>query len=355
VLVCFVPICEYDMKNLLKTLLVLTFSTPLHAQEVKIFVWEHFISDSIIDQFTKKTGHTVKQYFFDNEVERNSLLVNGQGARYDLVLVDNATTVTYGKEGVLASLSSLKIDNIENNSIQSIEACNQYGVPYSTGTMGIAHRSSISKEEINSWKQILTPSKEHIGTTMMLKDDVDTIAIALLAQGADPFSNNKSELVSAYSLLKNQSQYLLGYGYPLVYVDEHESASKLTLAVIYSGDIFNLKETTGQNDWEYVVPKEGSLLFVDCFTTPSGNVVKEATKAFLSFINEPNIAYANASEMWFSTTNEAAQLLADDDYKNDSEISPSVDILNRSYRYQPMSNENRVIRNRMVSILSVQE
>jgi len=59
--------------------------------------------------------------------------------------------------------------------------------------------------------------------------------------------------------------------------------------------------------------------------------------------------------MWFSTTNEAAQLLADDDYKNDSEISPSVDILNRSYRYQPMSNENRVIRNRMVSILSVQE
>ena len=62
-LVCFVPICEYDMKNLLKTLLVLTFSTPLHAQEVKIFVWEHFISDSIIDQFTKKTGHTVKQYF----------------------------------------------------------------------------------------------------------------------------------------------------------------------------------------------------------------------------------------------------------------------------------------------------
>jgi spermidine/putrescine transport system substrate-binding protein len=343
------------MKTTIKIILTLAFSSPVHAQEVKIFIWEHFISEKVINKFTETTGHTVKQYYYDNEVERNSLLMNGQGARYDLVLVDNATTNTYGKEGVINSFTTVNLHNIEHNSAQSLEACGEYGVPYSTGTLGIAYRTSISKQKIDSWTQILTPPKAHIGTTMMLKDDLDTVAIALLAQGFNPFSSNKSELTSAYAALKNQSQYLLDYGYPLTYVDEHEDKSNLTMGVIYAGDIFNLKQATGQNDWEYVVPKEGSLLFVDCLTAPSGNPIKEATKSFISFINDPAIAYENASEMWFATTNEAAQLLADNDYKYDNEISPDQEILKRSYRYEIMSTEELVIRNRIVSILNVQK
>ncbi|WP_409440131.1 spermidine/putrescine ABC transporter substrate-binding protein [Psychromonas sp. GE-S-Ul-11] len=343
------------MKNVLKTLLALTFSLPLNAQEIKVFIWEHFISEEIINEFTQKTGHTVKQYFFDSEVDRNALLMNGQGIRYDLVLVDNATAKRYGETGVLAVLPTLEIDNLQNNSLKSRESCGQYGVPYSTGTMGIAYRSSIAKKKVDSWNDIITPADEHIGTTMMLKDDLDTVAVALLAQGFGPFSNNKNELKSAYALLKAQSQYLLGYGYPLSYVDEQKSASKLTLSVIYSGDIFNLKQATGQNDWTYVVPKEGTLLFIDCLAAPGGKPITEATKTFLSFINEPTVAYKNASEMWFSTTNEAAKLIADDDYKNDSEISPNAEVINRSEYYKIISDEDLVIRNRMVSILNIQE
>ena len=343
------------MRHALKIVFAMTFSLPLHAEEIKIFIWEHFISEAVIDQFTEKTGHTVKLYFYDNELDRNAILMNGQGARFDLVLVGNATTNRYGKLGVLSSLSSINIKNVENNNQKWRDSCGEYGIPYSTGTMGIAYRSSISKEKIDSWNNILSPPKEHIGTTMMLKDDIDTIAIALLAQGLDPFSNNINELKSAYAALQAQSPLLLQYGYPLSYVYEHKEASKLTLAVIYSGDKFNLEESTGQNDWEYVVPKEGSLLFVDCLTTPSENPLKEATKQFLSFINEPNIAHENATEMWFSTTNDKALLLADDDYKNDSELSPSAEILKRSYPYNTISNEDLIIRNRMVSILSQQK
>ena len=345
------------MNHALKILLVLVFafSSPLHAEEIKIFIWEHFISEKVIAQFTQKTGHTIKQYYYDSEVDRNALLINGQGNRYDLVLVDNSTTNRYGKIDILTSFASANINNIENNGQQWRESCGEYGIPYSSGTMGIAYRSSVSKVKIDSWNNILTPPKEHIGTTMMLKDEIDTVAIALLAQGLDPFTNDKNDLKSAYSALKAQSKYLLQYGYPLVYVDEQQSASKLTLAVIYAGDVFNLKQATGQSDWEYVVPKEGTLLFVDCFTAPENGELKEATKAFLAFINEPTIAYENASEMWFSTTNEAAMLIADDEYKNDSEISPNADIIKRSVSYPVVPKESLVIRNRMVSILKIQE
>lgn len=343
------------MKNLLKALSVLILSTPLQAEEVKIFIWEYFISDNVINKFTEQTGHTVKQYYFDDEGSRNAIIMNGQAAIYDLVLVDNATTLGYGKEGVFNSLKSSGITNIDNNNVQAIGACGEYGIPYSTGTMGIAHRASITKQTIDSWSQILTPPEEHVGTTMMLRDDIDTVAIALLAQGLNPFTADKEELKLAYTALQKQSPSLMQYGYPLSYVNQEATQSALTLAVIYSGDVYNLKELTGHDDWEYVVPKEGTLLFVDCFTSPSGNELKQATKEFLSYINEPTVAYENASEMWFSTTNIGAQALADDEYKNDSEISPSKEVLSRSYRYKIMPSEDLVIRNRMVSILNTKK
>lgn len=345
------------MNCTLRTLLYFLFTFPLFAfaQEIKILTWESFLSEEVVDAFTKKTGHRVKLYFYDSEVDRNAILVNGQGGKYDLVLVDNATTLLYGKTGILRPLDTAAIENVQRNGQQWQKSCGRYGIPYAKGTMGIIHRASISTQPIDSWRDILVPPSEHIGTTMMIKDDIDTVAIALLAQNKDPFTNNREELKSAYSLLVAQSQYLLKYGYPVTYTNEHKSASKLTLAVIYSGDLSNIKKNTGQNDWEYVVPKEGTLFFVDCFTSPSGGALKAGTTAFLAFINDPAVAYKNASDVWFSTTNEAAQLLANDQYKNDSEISPDAQTLLRSHNYQTLSKEDIVIRNKIVSLLTTAE
>lgn len=343
------------MKYILRTLLPFLFISPLLAQEIKILTWENFLSEEVVDAFTKTTGHTVKLYFYDSEVDRNAILVNGQGGKYDLVLVDSSTTLLYGKSGVLRPLDYVHIDNVQSNGQQWQESCGQYGIPYAKGTMGIIHRTSISKKSIDSWNDILVPPKEHIGTTMMIKDDIDTLAIALLAKGFDPFTKDTEELKSAYASLRAQSKYLLKYGYPVTYTNEQGSASKLTLAIIYSGDLYNIKKSTGQDDWQYVVPKEGTLFFVDCFTSPSGGALKEGTIAFLGFINDPAIAYKNASDVWFSTTNEAAQLMANDEYKNDSEISPDAKTLQRSHRYQTLSKEDLVIRNRIVSMLVTDE
>lgn len=328
----------------------------LAAQEIKIYTWEGFLSDDVVAAFTKKTGHSIKQYFYDSEIDRDAALMNGLAAtKYNLVIIDSETTKDYGQLGVLQPLSSLAIANIQYNGKKWRDACGQYGIPYAKGTMGIAHRGSVSKTEITSWHDLLTPPEEHIGTTMMFKNDIDTIAIALLAQGSHPFTGNKQELKSAYQLLQAQSQYLMAYGYPLTHVFEHKKSSTLTLAAVYSGDVQTIKKSTGQNDWEYVVPEEGTLFFVDCFAAPSGHIVQEASKAFLAFINDPTVAYQNASDTWFSTTNEAALSLATKQYKNDNELFPDAVTLKRSYPYQSISTDDRIIRNKIISILSIEK
>ena len=189
----------------------------------------------------------------------------------------------------------------------------------------------------------------------MLKDDIDSVAIALLAQGINPFTEGREELKLAYTSLTKQSKFLLKYAYPISYVSEHGKSSTLSLAPAYSGDLFNIKELSGQDDWEYVVPKEGTLFFVDCFTLPAGHSVKEATKAFLSFINEPQVAADNAQDIWFSTTNSAARLLTSEKYKTDSELNPEKALMLRSYNYKKMSKKGTLLRNKITSMLSIQE
>jgi len=358
-------ICGNDILSLfnrvlsVKTIALLVFSyffiAPLYAQEIKILTWEDYLSESVVKAFTKTTGHTVKLHYYDNGPELNAMLSNGQGSQFDLVLMENAIAGHYGKVGLLQPLASIPIDNLQYNSQQSQRTCGQYGIPYAQGTMGIIHRSSISKTAIDSWHNILFPPKEHVGTTMMLKDDIDTVAIALFALGFDPFSVDQDELKSAYLLLAAQTKYLLRYGYPVSYVLQQRKSSKLSLAVGYSGDVSSIKKATGQDDWEFVVPKEGTLFFVDCFTDPSGSVVKEGTKAFLAFINDPVMASKNAQDTWFSTTNEAALLISSEQYKNDKEISPSAEILKRSYQYKRLSESDIVMRNRMITLLQTQE
>lgn len=118
------------MNCILRTLLYFLFTSPLFAQEIKILTWESFLSDEVVDAFTKKTGHRVKLYFYDSEVDRNAILVNGQGGKYDLVLVDNATTLLYGETGVLRPLDVANIDNVQRNGQQWQKSCGRYGIPY---------------------------------------------------------------------------------------------------------------------------------------------------------------------------------------------------------------------------------
>ncbi|WP_354625251.1 spermidine/putrescine ABC transporter substrate-binding protein [Psychromonas sp. MME2] len=343
------------MKHCLVTLLTLFLGFPVLAQEIKIYTWDAFLSENVVNQFTKKTGHTVTQYFFDNEIERNAILMSGQGDKFDLILMDHLRAQEYGKLNKLRSLSNLNIANQQYNSIQSRNSCGQYGIPYAQGVMGIVHRKSVSLKQIDSWNDLLNPAPEHVGGTIMHKDDIDTTAIALIALGLDPFTEDKADLKKAYDLLTKQSDKIEQYAYPISYLTNATSTAKLSLSFAYSGDLFNIKKLSGYDDWEFVIPKEGTVLFVDCFSLPKLMAVKDATLAFISYINSPEIAAKNAQEMWFATTNEGALPLLSDEYKNDKELIQNPNQMSKTYQYKSTSNPAYILRNKMISMLHTKE
>ena len=43
-------------------------STQSFSEELKIFTWEDYISDTLIEEFEEQYGHTVSQVYFENKV-----------------------------------------------------------------------------------------------------------------------------------------------------------------------------------------------------------------------------------------------------------------------------------------------
>lgn len=87
------------------------------------------------------------------------------------------------------------------------------------------------------------------------------------------------------------------------------------IGVIYSGEaIYTIQENP---DLAYVIPKEGTNVWIDSWVIPKNAANKENAEAFINFMCRPDIALLNFEYITYSTPNTAAYALIEDtDIKN---------------------------------------
>ena len=95
--------------------------------------------------------------------------------------------------------------------------------------------------------------------------------------------------------------------------------NEAALGVIYSGEaIYTQKENP---NLEYVIPKEGSNIWIDSWVIPKNAEHKENAEKFINFLCRPDIALMNFEYITYSTPNEAARELIEDESIRNSEIA----------------------------------
>jgi spermidine/putrescine-binding protein len=335
----------------LSLFLSVSFSCSSIADEIRIYTWPEYISKDIIARFEAKTGHKITLVYFENEQLRDEVIASGQAQSYDLIIVDSLSLNMLSDQGLMNDFTQQTINNVKHIDNEAIHACGNTGIPYGWGTMGIAYRRAFFSTPPTSWMDILQPDHELNKKIILPLDDIDTVAMALIALGYPPFSEDKQELMSAFALLQQTKSSVKTFRNSISYALEHGEQSDLAAAVLYSGEIYDLKEATGFDDWEYLIPKEGTLIWYECFASLATVVPTPATIEFLNFINEPHIAALNAADEWFATTNQAALQYANDDYLNDAELFPSTTTLQLSTTYQKVTLKGLQMRSRIISVI----
>ena len=342
------------MKKLLCVLLTVALLIPMAAmaqEEITVFNWEDYIDQSVLDLFEEETGIHVNYTCFTTN-EEMIISVQANPGAYDVVIPSEYIVQRMVNNDLLAELNYDNIPNFQyiQDSLKnpSYDPDNAHSVPYMAGTLGIlynpvmvdeilqANGSSLEAEPVDSWAFMWDPRFEN--NILMMDSIRDAMAMALAYQGHSLNSTDYTELRAAADLLLAQKPYVKAYG-----LDEFKdkmAAGEAALALVYSGDAEYAIEEAEANGIElrYVIPKEGSNVWVDCAVIPATSQHKEAAEAFINFLCRPDVAMMNVQEIWYVCVNDAAIELMGEEYSDLYVLNPTEEELARCEYYNDIDS-----------------
>ncbi|WP_112479208.1 ABC transporter substrate-binding protein [Vibrio variabilis] len=323
------------------------------ASTVHLYNWEAFLSEEVVRNIETEHHLHIKETYFSDESVRDELLLSKRRNSIDLVVIESVRLNMLANQGVMQPLTEIRAELKSRFDNRWFEQCGDYGVPYAWGTSGLLYRKSAFEKPVDTWLQLIEPQEQLRGRVSMYYHPVDLIGAALLAHNKDPFSDDNYDLKLAYQALKKQRPYLNSTDYVLDAVDDASLLESTDLAFGFSGDEYVLNEfnTNPDGEWQYVVPKEGTFVWVECLAVPSGIITKPQTKQAIDYLTRPDVAAKNAQDAWFSTPNSNIERYLDKEYLSDPVINPSPELIEKSYAYREVGDYGLSIRQRIVKDL----
>ena len=293
--------------------------------EVIVYNWGEYLDPEAIALFEEETGIKV---IYD-EFETNEIMypkVEAGATQYDVICPSDYMIQKMLENGLLAELDFDNIPNAKANigaqywdSSKEFDPENKYSVPYCWGTVGILYNKTMVDETIDSWSVLWN---EQYKDNILMQDSVrDAFMVGLKLNGFSMNSTDAGELDAAKNSLIQQKP--LVQAYVVDQVRDKMIGNEAAIGVIYSGEaIYTQRENP---DLEYVIPKEGTNVWIDSWVIPKNAPNKENGEKFIDFMCRPEIALMNFEYITYSTPNEAArELIEDDDIRNSTIAFPDL-------------------------------
>lgn len=288
--------------------------------QVVVYNWGEYMDPEVITMFEEETGiKVVYEEFETNEIMYPKIL---SGAiAYDVVCPSDYMIQRMLENDLLAEINFENIPNISNIGTTYLEKSrefdpeNKYSVPYCWGTVGILYNKTMVEEPIDSWSVLWD---ERYKDNILMQDSVrDAFGVTLKYLGYSLNSTDLDELTEATNLLIQQKP--LVQAYVIDQVRDKMIGNEAAIGVIYSGEaIYTQMENP---NLEYVIPKEGSNIWIDSWVIPQNARHKENAEAFINFLCRPDIALKNFEYITYSTPNTEARKLIEDEAIRNSPIA----------------------------------
>ena len=292
----------------------------MNGEKLVVYNWGEYIDPEVLTMFEEETGIDIVY----EEFETNEILypkISSGAIAYDVICPSDYMIQRMIENDLLSEINFDNIPNLKNIGKQYLEQSrqfdpeNKYSVPYCWGTVGILYNKMMVDEPVDSWSILWDPKyKDNI----LMQDSVrDAFGVTLKYLGYSLNSTDLDELTEAKNLLIEQKP--LVQAYVIDQVRDKMIGNEAALGVIYSGEaIYTQKENP---NLEYVIPKEGSNIWIDSWVIPKNAEHKENAEKFINFLCRPDIAVMNFEYITYSTPNEAARELIEDESIRNSEIA----------------------------------
>ncbi len=356
------------MKKIFKNLVLtvcssLIFATSSYADQsnqLNVYNWNDYEAPDTVSNFENQSGiKVITDYFDTNEVLEAKLLAGKSG--YDIVVPGSDFLARQIKAGVFHKIDKSKIpnwdklDSVRMQMLAQLDPDNEHAIPYQQGTTGIGYNVNKIKEifgddyKVDSWDFVFKPENisklQHCGVAV-LNNPTEVFATALNYLGLDPNSVNPKDYARAGKLLLSIRPYIR-YFHSSQYIADIASGD-ICVVVGWSGDIMQGRDRAieAKNGVEvnYIVPKEGALIWYDMMAIPEDAEHLDNAYKYLNYILEPKVIADVSNYTSYCNVVTSSKEYTDPDLASNPNVYISDDLMKKMFMIKPHDQKiNRTI------------
>ena len=328
------------MPRLLASLLLLLCPLFAHAEDViRVYNWNDYIAPEVLKDFEKSTGIRVEYHTYSTAEELKKALHGGE--KIDVAVPSHNDLPELIKDKLISPLDLAKLPNRSHldpqlmSKLAAVDPDNRHAVPYLWGAVGLAVNEPQVKKALGgqvpeSWALLFDPqySQRLKACGLSLLDAPDeTFSVLMNYQGRN-FAR------SAPTQIRRAGQVLATLRPNLRYVDSERyiqdlNEGKLCVAMAWVGDAVHAAQA-GQ-PVRFVVPQEGSVLFIDNLVIPSSAPRPDLALRFIDFLMQPKVAAQITNATFYPNGNADAKAFLDPALRGENGLYPDQETRRRLF------------------------
>lgn len=279
--------------------------TPSH-QTLTVATFPDYFGSRTLSSFTQKTGNRVDVEVFESNEQ---MLANLDGRRFDVAFLSGYAVEHLIERGRIAVMPRERVPNLAQVLPDFRNPPQDPGllhcIPYTWWVVGLAYlppKTGHVKEPTGLDELFSETGPQAV----WLNDMRATLGMALRRLGKSANTRNAADVEQAKMLLLSAA----GRGVELV--DDPLplwQAGRLSVSLSWSNDVFVLARKAPQV--RFLLPKEGTLLYVDFACVLQHAKEPEVAFAFLDHLLDPSVSADIANTQLLPTVSESAKKLED--------------------------------------------
>jgi len=294
--------------------------------ELSIYNWDQYLNPDTLKAFQAKYPalKVDTATYASNEDMLAKIEAGAKG--YDIVVPTGYMVEIMISKGLLLPLDFRQLTNFTH--VDKIfrnpgyDPASKHSLPKDWGTTGFGYRTDKIPGGMTSWKQFFDNASQFKGKVSVLDGATEVVGMALKYHGFSYNSDKDEELSKARDLLLRFKPFV-GKITSTDYKADLTNAN-MWASMGWNGDFEAIKGQTPPPPVLYVVPSEGSELWVDTWAILASAPHPVAAHAFLNFLLDPKIQAQEIQFTYYAQAESDALPLIPDAIKNDPIVYPSA-------------------------------
>ena len=315
-----------------------TEATP-SGPSITVYNWNDYIAPQVLENFERDSGIHVNSHTYATAEELLQRLDADEAI--DVAVPSHDALPKLIRDKRLQPLDFARLPNRTHldkpllNKLAAFDPQNRYAVPYLWGSVGLAINQPKAEAAYggplpNSWSLLFDPlqSKRLAGCGMSVIDAPDEVlSILLNYTGYSLASSSTSRLLAAGETL-NALRPRLKYVDSERYIDDL-AKGELCVSLAWVGDA--LAAAKAGQPVRFVIPDEGSALFIDNLVIPANAPHADLAHRFIDYLMQPQVAALISEETLYPSPNADAQAFIDPALRDLPGLYPDRDTKRRLF------------------------